>query len=189
MKTLNTLYIVGLFASFSLVSLLNACAFGEDCVMCVPDITETVTKANLQFVPVANPSDTIVATLSDLSQVAVFKGIGSTATLQQNTQYQLLLDLWNEQKTIPEHISTKIAQQEAQYHQCFYFVPDGLALDLQYADADSLGQPVGLKMNAQTYNSSYDTLRIVMMLEIENKDNSITTGETEIDIKFPINIE
>jgi hypothetical protein len=188
MKTPNLPIIMGITALFSLICTISSCVSGEQCVLCTPDMTETVTKATLQFVPTNNPNDTIFATLNDLNYVEVFSGTGETALLQNNTQYQVYLDLWNEQKTIPEHVSTKLLN-EGTYHQCFYTIPDSLWLDLQYADADSNNNPIGLKMIAQTGNPSHDTLGIIMSLEITGKDNNPDTGEKEIDIKFPIIIE
>lgn len=171
--------------ALSCIGILNSCISGESCVECMPDLTETVTLATLRFVPTDHPTDTIRATLNDPTYVEVFSGVGETATLQPNTSYYLSLDLWNEQRTPPVHISTKILN-ESIYHQFFYTIPSNLDLQLQYADTDTAGTPIGLQMTAQTGAASSDTLGIVMMLEEGGKDNNPATGKQEIDVRFPI---
>ncbi|MBK8471215.1 MAG: hypothetical protein IPL33_02820 [Sphingobacteriales bacterium] len=170
------------------LSTLGSCISGEQCVECVPDLTETVTIATLYWIPTDNPTDTIRATLNDPSIQETLRGTGEVVLLKANTNYQMHLDMWNEQRTPSEHVAQNV-RNEGTAHQIFYTVPPILDLQLQYADVDTSNNPIGLTMNAQTGNASSDTLSVLMMLEVYGKDNSPETGDEEMDIRFPIVIQ
>ncbi|GAB4330796.1 MAG: hypothetical protein OHK0038_05340 [Flammeovirgaceae bacterium] len=121
-------------------------------------------------------------------------GIGGTAptieglTLEANTTYAAKITIFDESKTPIIDITEEI-EKEKEEHQFFFTPSIDLKLTTSYKDKDSNNQPVGLEVEIKTTEVSSGTLKVVLKHEpIKSSTNAINTGETDIEVDFPVSI-
>jgi hypothetical protein len=77
---------------------------------------------------------------------------------------------------------------EAEDHQFFYTIT-GANFTNVYNDLDANSLPVGLSVTWTTTTISNGNLLLTLKHQPGIKDGLITTGETDIEITFPVRIE
>jgi hypothetical protein len=134
-------------------------------------------------------TDQIVLQYQDLdgegSDPAVITVSGS---LSVNTVYNGSIVLLNEIEG--ENINEEIEEEDLD-HQFFYTVGSGLNVTTDYADADSMGNPLGLSFILTTSEASSGALTFTLRHE-PNKPNSgldNAGGETDIEITFNVTVQ
>ena len=134
-------------------------------------------------------TDQIVLQYQDLdgegSDPAVITVSGS---LSVNTVYNGSIVLLNEIEG--ENINEEIEEEDLD-HQFFYTVGSGLNVTTDYADADSMGNPLGLSFILTTSGASSGELTFTLRHE-PNKPNSgldNAGGETDIEITFNVTVQ
>jgi len=111
-----------------------------------------------------------------------------TLHLAASTTYQVSLELLNESVSPVDTITHEI-EEEGTDHQ-FFFVPAGVSITASYDDQDSNGDPVGLHSTWTTGAASSGTLRLTLKhLDGLPKDGNINTGDTDIQVDFPVSIQ
>ena len=112
--------------------------------------------------------------------------------LQANTNYKLVLNLYNKTLNPIEIISDEIIE-EADAHRFYYLASSGISI--KNTDLDMNGIPLGLKSNVSTGNTTNGNLRIILrhypgnppdkaMDDLENSPKSVT----DVDITFTVKI-
>jgi len=126
----------------------------------------------------------------DGGNVPVIEG----GTLYSQVNYTVDIELSNTSEDPAEDITHEI-EHEAEEHQFFFSTSDGLNLEIDYADQDANGNPVGLSCTAIGLTSTGD-LTVVLRHEpdkgadgVAGGDITNAGGETDIEIVFPITIE
>lgn len=105
-----------------------------------------------------------------------------TKSMTYNPVKLILLD---ESKTPVDTISHEI-EEEAEDHQ-FFFNPTLADLTVEIMDKDKNNKPVGLESKWTVgANTGTGSLRIVLKHQPGIKDGSMTTGETDVDVTFPV---
>ena len=134
-------------------------------------------------------TDQIVLQYQDLdgegSDPAVITVSGS---LSVNTVYNGSIVLLNEIEG--ENINEEIEEEDLD-HQFFNTVVSGLNVTTDYADADSMGNPLGLSFILSTSEASSGALTFTLRHE-PNKPNSgldNAGGETDIEITFNVTVQ
>ena len=134
-------------------------------------------------------TDQIVLQYQDLdgegSDPAVITVSGS---LSVNTVYNGSIVLLNEIEG--ENINEEIEEEDLD-HQFFYTVGSGLNVTTDYADADSMGNPLGLSFILTTSEASSGALTFTLRHEPNKPNDGLETagGETDIDVTFDVIVE
>jgi len=111
-----------------------------------------------------------------------------SGSLSVNTVYNGSIVLLNEIEG--ENINEEIEEEDLD-HQFFYTVGSGLNVTTDYADADSMGNPLGLSFILTTSEASSGALTFTLRHE-PNKPNSgldNAGGETDIEITFNVTVQ
>lgn len=124
--------------------------------------------------------------------------------LQANTTYTLSFSLMNTLGTTPEDIAEEVAEEDDE-HQFFFSFTNGAfsdptgsgniesaAADLNYADMDDNGRPVGLSTTWTTGDALSDgSFRVLLQHQpdgIKTDTSGSSDGDTDIDVTFTLNI-
>ncbi|WP_051359942.1 hypothetical protein [Adhaeribacter aquaticus] len=108
--------------------------------------------------------------------------------LKPNAVYNTTITLMDESKSLAEDI-TKEIEEEAHEHQFFYTPAAGLNLTVAYDDKDKNNLPLGLKTKFTTGAASTGKLKVTLKHQPGNKNNNITTGETDVEIDFTTKVQ
>ena len=136
-------------------------------------------------------SETVVMQYQDLdgdgSNAAVVTVSGS---LNANTIYDGSIVLLNETEDPAENITEEVEEEDLD-HQFFYTVGSGLNVTTDYADADSMGNPLGLSFILTTSEASSGALTFTLRHEPNKPNDGLETagGETDIDVTFDVIVE
>ena len=123
----------------------------------------------------------------DGSNAAVVTVSGS---LNANTIYDGSIVLLNETEDPAENITEEVEEEDLD-HQFFYTVGSGLNVTTDYADADSMGNPLGLSFILTTSEASSGALTFTLRHEPNKPNDGLETagGETDIDVTFDVIVE
>lgn len=124
--------------------------------------------------------------------------------LQANTTYTLSFSLMNTLTATPEDIAEEVAEEDDE-HQFFFSFTNGAFsdptgsgnienanADLNYADMDDNGRPVGLSTTWTTGDAlSGGSFRVLLQHQpdgIKTDTSGSSDGDTDIDVTFTLNI-
>ncbi len=155
---------------------------------------EVITTLTYQLTPTAGGSDIVLTFFDSDGDGPIDPVITASSSLATNTEYSASIFLLNETESPAESINPEIVE-EADDHQ-FFFVNDGLNLDVTYDDTDSNGNPIGLSSTVNTGDASNGALTIILRHEPDKdaagvSDGDITNagGESDIEATFELVIE
>jgi len=192
-------YLLLLLAALLIVS----CSDDEEPMM-MEEEEEVINQIKLTFTPDDNGEDAIVAEWFD----ADGDGIGLPAIdaiqLEEGVNYELSLELYNTLGSTPEDITAEI-MAEGDEHMFFFSFTNDIFSDptgdgnidsrndpLNYNDQDANGQPLGLSTNwtagAHTEAQGEFTIILKHQPDLKSSTSDATTGGTDVDISFPIEI-
>ncbi len=151
---------------------------------------ELITTVRLHFMPQGGGS-MIMATYKDLDgdggQAPTIIG----ATLAANKVYNLEVELLDESKSPAANITAEV-EEEGDEHQLFFVPSAGLNLTVVATDKDSKNLPIGITSSVTTTTGpspAGSTLRVVLKHQPGTKNGSINTGDTDVEVSFPITIQ
>ena len=118
-----------------------------------------------------------------------------SGSFAENTQYQGVVAFLNQTETPAEDITQEVIE-EADEHQVFYTVGEGLNITTTYVDFDSNGNPLGVNITLITGEASSGSLTVTLRHEpnkladgVSNGDITNAGGETDITTTFDVSIE
>lgn len=174
--------------SFLLLVLLslyfNSCKVDEDDMG--GDEQELITTVRLIVSGAAISGGTQTFTWKDLDGPGGNAPVIETIRLPKESTIDLELQVWDESKTPAEDITAEI-EAEADDH-IFLFSSSGVSLTIEPEDTDSGGEPVGLINTLKTINAGSGSVRIILK-HLADKSSPEATGETDIDVSFPVVVE
>lgn len=108
----------------------------------------------------------------------------------QNTQYQGAVQFLNETEDPAEDITEEVIE-EADEHQVFYTVSEGLNITTTYQDFDSNDNPLGVNITLETGEASSGSLTVTLRHEPVKPNDGLDSagGETDIATRFDVTIE
>ena len=108
----------------------------------------------------------------------------------QNTQYQGAVQFLNETEDPAEDITEEVIE-EADEHQVFYTVSEGLNITTTYQDFDSNDNPLGVNITLETGEASSGSLTVTLRHEPVKPNDGLDSagGETDITTSFDVTIE
>jgi len=200
MKNINVGFYLILFV---VISLLAGCSKDEEPMEMENEEEEVISQVTLTFTP-DNGEDAVTAIWLDAD------GEGSGAPtieeidLEEGVTYDLTMTLTNTLGTTDEDITAEIREEGAE-HQFFFSFTDGMFSDptgngnvdnrsdpLNYNDQDANGLPIGLTTTwtAGEHTETPGEFNIVLkhQPDLKTASSSATTGGTDVDITFPIEI-
>lgn len=170
------------------------------------EVPELITTVRLTFVPDVG-GKTVVATASDPDGEGVADmQIDEPIKLLSGTSYTLSIVLINglADPTQPEYDVTEEVSEEADEHMFFF----GWTVDLfanppgsgnandpsgivTYLDEDANGLPLGIETQWTTSAPAIGEFRIILkhQPDLKSAQSDASTGETDVDITFPVVIE
>ena len=113
-----------------------------------------------------------------------------SGSFSENTQYQGAVRFLNETETPAEEITDEVIE-EADEHQVFYTISEGLNITTTYVDFDSNGNPLGINITLVTGEASSGSLTITLRHEPVKPNDGLDSagGETDVTTTFDVSIE
>ncbi len=110
--------------------------------------------------------------------------------LMPNSIYDGTIVLLNETETPAENITDEV-EAEDEEHQFFYTVGGGLNANVEYANFDGNGNPLGTAFTLTTTTSSSGTLAFTLRHEPTKPNSGLADagGETDLAVTFSVNIQ
>jgi hypothetical protein len=159
----------------------------------IPNEEELITTLTYRLIPTEG-GETVVLTYKDLDGDGPGEAIVSVQTLSALTSYNGVLDLLNESQSPSSSITEEI-EEEAIDHQ-FFFENTFDDWQIQYADTDFNGQPIGLSTLLTTGVNGTGSLTITLRHEpdkngtgVGSGDMTLAGGETDIAVTFLISVQ
>lgn len=169
-------------------TLLYSC--GDDEMPTPPTPPELITTLILT---VENDSSSVEFKFEDLDGDGGMDGTTTSAPLKAGQTFSASLRLLNASVNPEENITEEIEEEDLDHQ--FFFSNDA-GITIMYDDADSEGNPIGLKTLWSDLTVGTGELTITLKHEPEKtasgvSDGDITNagGETDIQVTFPIVIE
>ena len=114
-----------------------------------------------------------------------------SGSFAENTQYQGAVRFLNETETPAEEITDEVIE-EADEHQVFYTISDGLNITTEYlAPFDSNDNPLGVNISLVTGEASSGSLTVTLRHEPVKPNDGLDSagGETDIATTFNVSIQ
>ena len=108
----------------------------------------------------------------------------------ENTQYTGAVQFLNETEDPAEDITEEVIE-EADEHQVFYTISEGLNITTTYVDFDSNDNPLGVNITLETGEASSGSLTVTLRHEPVKPNDGLDSagGETDIATSFDVTIE
>jgi hypothetical protein len=169
------------------------------------EVPELITEVTLTFTP-ASGGDVVVVTATDPDGEGVQDiQVDGDINLKSAENYSLAITLINglAQPTDPEYNITEEVEEEGDEHLFFFSFTENLFdsppgngnIDsredaVSYADEDGNGLPLGLQTFWITGASDAGEFRVVLkhQPDLKSETSDSNTGETDLDVTFPITI-
>ncbi len=179
-----------LFLPVALLFLLSSCSKDDPII---PNEEEVITTLIYSLTPDSGGA-VVELKFVDLDGEGGDAPVITTADLNSNTSYTGSVRLLNEQLSPAENITAEI-QEEDEDHQ-FFYQSTVAGMIISYDDVDGNNQPVGISTMLQTGDAGSGMLTITLRHEpnksasgVVISDPSNAGGETDIEIRFPINVQ
>ncbi len=179
--------------SFGLLGLITLLAIGcskDEQHVAPTDDNEAITTVTLRLINKAVSSDTITATIENLTTNADFSK--ATLNLKANTIYTGAITLLDKTKT-PTLDATEEIREKTNEHLFVYTPSTGLALTITLTDKDTNPAPgpfpVGLITEMKTGTAGSGKLKVVLRHQPNVKDGTSAPGSSDLDTDFPVTIQ
>jgi hypothetical protein len=170
------------------------------------DTPELITKATLTFTPSSGGSPVVVTATDPDGEGVQDILVDGPIVLEAAKSYTLAIQLINElaEPSEAEYNITEEVQEEGDEHMIFFSWTnnvfndptgngniDNRSDDVNYEDEDVNGLPLGIETFWTTAAASSGTFHVVLKHQPETKtaSSTSTTGETDLDITFTINVQ
>ena len=186
LKTMKTMKISAFYALLTLAML--GCS-DDDTTPEIINEDELITTVILTLTP--DSGDQVVLTTIDLDGDGPDEPVTTVVgNLSENTQYQGAVQFLNETEDPAEDITQEVIE-EADEHQVFYTISEGLNIQTTYEDQDSQGNPLGVQITLSTGAASEGSLTVTLRHEPVKPNDGLESagGETDISTSFDVSIQ
>jgi hypothetical protein len=160
----------------------------------IPNEQEIITTLQFTLSPTGGGVDIVMSFIDMDGDGPLAPLVSVSDSLMANTQYTASLVLLNETVNPADSINSEILA-EAEEHQ-FFFIPQGVDVNVAYDDSDLDGMPIGLSTILDTGAPSTGSLTIVLRhlpvktaTGVAQGDITNAGGETDIEASFDVVIE
>ena len=150
---------------------------------------ELITTVILTLTP--DSGDQVVLTTIDLDGDGPDEPVTTVVgSFSENTQYQGAVQFLNETEDPAEDITQEVIE-EADEHQVFYTISEGLNIQTTYEDQDTQGNPLGVQITLSTGAASEGSLTVTLRHEPVKPNDGLESagGETDISTSFDVSIQ
>ena len=111
-------------------------------------------------------------------------------SFSENTQYQGAVQFLNETEDPAEDITEEVIE-EAEEHQVFYTISEGLNITTTYVDFDDNDNPLGVNITLETGEASSGSLTVTLRHEPVKPNDGLESagGESDISTSFDVSIQ
>lgn len=186
LKTMKTMKTSAFYALLTLAML--GCS-DDDTTPEIINEDELITTVILTLTP--DSGDQVVLTTIDLDGDGPDEPVTTVVgNLSENTQYQGAVQFLNETEDPAEDITQEVIE-EADEHQVFYTISEGLNIQTTYEDQDSQGNPLGVQITLSTGAASEGSLTVTLRHEPVKPNDGLESagGETDISTSFDVSIQ
>jgi len=180
------------YYSFLVSFLLVSCIHGDGIEP--SDDNELITTVKLVFTPQDDDDSSIPLTFywKDTEGDGVVDRL-DPIVLNDNTQYDLQVQLFDETKT-PRVDVTKSILEEADVHLFVYKILPASLLKLSIKDHDSNGLAIGLRSDAKTGSKGNGKMRVLLKHQPPVNGQHVKNGleepgSTDVDVEFNLSIK
>ena len=186
LKTMKTMKTSAFYALLTLAML--GCS-DDDTTPEIINEDELITTVILTLTP--DSGDQVVLTTIDLDGDGPDEPVTTVVgNFSENTQYQGAVQFLNETEDPAEDITQEVIE-EADEHQVFYTISEGLNIQTTYEDQDSQGNPLGVQITLSTGTASEGSLTLTLRHEPVKPNDGLESagGETDISTSFDVSIQ
>jgi hypothetical protein len=197
--------IINLLVTVAFVSLLLISGCDDDDPV-KEDVPELITQVTLTFTPAAGGAAIMVTATDPDGEGVQDIQVDGPIDLAATQNYTLAITLINglAQPADPEYNVTEEVEEEGDEHMFFFSWTNNVFSDpvgngnidsrpdvVNYEDEDTNGLPLGLETFWTTAGASTGNFRVLLkhQPELKTVTSDSNTGETDVDVTFPINIE
>ena len=186
LKTMKTMKTSAFYALLTLAML--GCS-DDDTTPEIINEDELITTVILTLTP--DSGDQVVLTTKDLDGVGPDEPVTTVVgNFSENTIYDGTVAFLDESGEEVEDITQEVIE-EADEHQVFYTVGEGLNITTTYLDSDSNGNPLGVSITLETGEASSGSLTVTLRHEPVKPNDGLDSagGETDISTSFDVSIQ
>lgn len=186
LKTMKTMKISAFYALLTLAML--GCS-DDDTTPEIINEDELITTVILTLTQ--ESGDQVVLTTIDLDGDGPDEPVTTVVgSFSENTQYQGAVQFLNETEDPAEDITQEVIE-EADEHQVFYTISEGLNIQTTYEDQDTQGNPLGVQITLSTGTASEGSLTVTLRHEPVKPNDGLESagGETDISTSFDVSIQ
>ena len=186
LKTMKTMKTSAFYALLTLAML--GCS-DDDTTPEIINEDELITTVILTLTP--DSGDQVVLTTIDLDGDGPDEPVTTVSgSFSENTVYTGAARFLNETETPAEEITDEVVE-EADEHQVFYTISEGLNIQTTYEDQDSQGNPLGVQITLSTGLASEGSLTVTLRHEPVKPNDGLDSagGETDISTSFDVSIQ
>jgi len=186
LKTMKTMKKSAFYALLTLAML--GCS-DDDTTPEIINEDELITTVILTLTP--DSGDQVVLTTIDLDGDGPDEPVTTVVgSFSENTQYQGAVQFLNETEDPAEDITQEVIE-EADEHQVFYTISDGLNITTTYVDFDDNDNPLGVQITLSTGAASEGSLTVTLRHEPVKPNDGLESagGETDISTSFDVSIQ
>ena len=182
LKTMKTCSMYGILA----IAMLGC---SDDDTPQIINAEELITTVILTLTP--QSGEQVVLTTQDLDGDGPDEPVSTVSgSFAENRQYQGVVAFLNETETPAEDITEEVIE-EADEHQVFYTISEGLNIQTAYEDQDSQGNALGVQITLSTGVASQGSLTVTLRHEPVKPNTGIDSagGETDVATSFDVIVE
>ncbi len=187
----NYLLLLGLALMMSFVFV--ACEDDEPEDPEIPNEEEAITTLTYTLTP-DDGGMPVVLSFVDLDGDGGNDPVVTGGTLDTNATYVGAIVLLNDLETPPENITEEVEEEDDEHQ--FFFTTTVNGLDIDYADTDGNGNPLGLATTITTKAAGSGTITVILRHEpdkaaagVSEGDIANAGGETDIEVTFDVDVQ
>jgi len=185
-QTMKTMKNISFYALLSIAMI--GCSDDDSAPEVIND-EELITTVILTLTP--DSGDQVVLTTIDLDGVGPDEPVTTVVgNFSENTIYDGTVAFLDESGEEVEDITQEVIE-EADEHQVFYTISEGLNIQTTYEDQDTQGNHLGVQITLSTGAASEGSLTVTLRHEPVKPNDGLESagGETDITTSFDVTIE
>jgi hypothetical protein len=185
-QTMKTMKNISFYALLSIAMI--GCSDDDSAPEVIND-EELITTVILTLTP--DSGDQVVLTTVDLDGDGPDEPVTTVVgNFSENTIYDGTVAFLDESGEEVEDITQEVIE-EADEHQVFYTISEGLNIQTNYEDQDSQGNPLGVQITLSTGAASEGSLTVTLRHEPVKPNDGLESagGETDISTSFDVSIQ
>ena len=163
---------------------LTAVGCDDDDPVTPPNEEELITTV---IVELTNGSTTETLRFTDIDGPGGDDPTTTGATLAANTTYSFSTMFLNESETPAEDVTIEVREEDEEH--AVLYTAEGVQLSIATTDVDGDGNPLGLEGTLTTADAGSGSLRVVLRHEPVKTATTVTGGETDVDVTFPVTVQ